>query len=87
MAARVAGVLDRSGQVIPEVNQASFDEVACLFGQPEGEDVTGGMRHKVERMLKMAAEGSETIIVTGLEPGRVREAVLGRPVVGTRVTR
>jgi isopentenyl phosphate kinase len=85
MGARVDGVLDDTGRVIPEVRQASFDEVSRHFSSADGEDVTGGMRHKVERMLQLAAQGSETVIVSGLSAGRVRDAVLGRPVIGTRV--
>ncbi len=85
MAARVDGVLDQENRVIPEVTRANFEEVSRLFAKTEGEDVTGGMRHKVERMLALAAAGCETKIVTGLTPGSVRDAVLGRPVVGTSV--
>jgi isopentenyl phosphate kinase len=83
--ARVDGVLDQENRVIPEVTRANFEEVSRLFAKTEGEDVTGGMRHKVERMLALAAAGCETKIVTGLTPGSVRDAVLGRPVVGTSV--
>ena len=48
-------------------------------------DVTGGIEGKVRRMLEIAAHAGETIIVNGNVKNRVRDAVRGRPVPGTRV--
>lgn len=85
MATRVDGVLDRDNRVIPVITAENFDAVKpCLLGA-EGEDVTGGMLHKVERLLEMSRHGCETWIVNALEPGRLCDAILGRGPVGTRV--
>ena len=49
-------------------------------------DVIGGMLHKVERMLALVKEtGADIQIINGLVPGRVKEALLGKKVVGTFV--
>ncbi len=46
-----------------------------------GVDVTGGMRSKVGQMLALVREvpGLRVSVFTGLEPGRVEAALLGRP--------
>ena len=55
------------------------------FGPAKGPDVTGGIEAKVRRMLEIAAHADETIIVNGNVKNRVRDALRGRIVVGTRV--
>lgn len=55
------------------------------FGPAPGSDVTGGIEGKVHRMLEIAAHVPECVIVNGNVKNRVRDAVRGRPVVGTRV--
>jgi isopentenyl phosphate kinase len=85
MATRVDGVLDREGRVVPGITSESFPSIRNVLLPAEGEDVTGGMLHKVERLLQLAAAGCETLIVNALVPGRLKDAVLGDPVVGTRI--
>lgn len=55
------------------------------FGPTKGPDVTGGMEAKVRRMIEIASHADETIIVNGNVKNRVRDALRGRIVVGTRV--
>ncbi len=55
------------------------------FGPAKGPDVTGGMEAKVRGMLEIAAHADETLIVNGNVKNRVRDALRGRIVVGTRV--
>ncbi len=55
------------------------------FGPTRGPDVTGGMEAKVHRMLEIATHADETVIVNGNMKNRVRDALRGRIVVGTRV--
>jgi isopentenyl phosphate kinase len=38
-------------------------------------DITGGMRRKVEEALKISSKGVEVMIVNGLKPERVTQAV------------
>jgi len=55
------------------------------FGPAKGPDVTGGIEAKVRRMLEIASRADECIIVNGNVKNRVRDALRGRIVVGTRV--
>ncbi len=55
------------------------------FGPAKGPDVTGGIEAKVRRMLEIASHADECLIVNGNVKNRVRDALRGRIVVGTRV--
>lgn len=72
--------------LIEEITPASFNEIRMHLRGSGDVDVTGGMFHKVEKMVELAEKtGAETIIINGNEPERLRDALLGRKVVGTRV--
>ena len=47
------------------------------------EDVTGGVMGKLEEGFRAAESGVEVMIVNGLAEGRIRDAVLGKSVLGT----
>lgn len=66
-------------QLLSTVTPDSFDELR-LAGA-EAPDVTGGMRDKVRRALNLVQElpQLEAWIFSGLEPGAVEAALLGRP--------
>jgi isopentenyl phosphate kinase len=51
---------------------------AGLFGNAREQtptDITGGMRRKMEEALKISSKGVEVMIVNGLKPERVTQAV------------
>jgi isopentenyl phosphate kinase len=76
----VDGVWDSAGRCIPEVTQPG-----AAAGDSDQRDVTGGMSAKIAAALDIAATGARTTIVNGRIPGRVRDALEGRTVIGTRV--
>ncbi len=61
------------------------DLASIEMGRAAGSDVTGGIEGKVRRMLEIAAHVDECLIVNGNVKNRVRDALRGRRVVGTRV--
>jgi len=75
-----------SARRIPLVTPATWHESAGQLAGARGFDVTGGMRSKVRLMLDVVESlpGLEVAIFSGLEPGRVEAALLGRP-GGTRL--
>lgn len=77
----VEGVIG-DGAVIPELSPDLYArlDVAAAVG-----DVSGGMRGKLDAAFRAAAAGVPTQIVSGRVPGRVRDALGNRPVVGTRL--
>jgi isopentenyl phosphate kinase len=50
-----------------------------------GADVTGGMQRKITEAFKIASYGMDVLMVNGLVPDRIAEAIEGRLQVGTVV--
>ncbi|MEM0475204.1 MAG: isopentenyl phosphate kinase [Candidatus Norongarragalinales archaeon] len=94
VAGEVDGVLTKdpnkepSASLILEINKKNYLEVASwLGGSRAAADVTGGMLGKVNTLRKIAAlsRKTEIIVVNGLVAGRVRDALEGKKVVGTKI--
>jgi isopentenyl phosphate kinase len=66
--------------VIPEIRRS--DKVTFTV---KDADVTGSMQRKLELMFQIAHMGCAVEIVNGLVPGRLADALRGRPVTGTKV--
>ncbi|MFQ6012777.1 MAG: isopentenyl phosphate kinase [Thermoplasmata archaeon] len=79
--ADVEGIVGPEGRVLAVIR----GEVPNLTWKAPPEDVTGGMRAKVQRMLDIAREGARCLLVSGLVPGRVAAALDGKPVPSTEV--
>lgn len=71
--------------VFAEINSANFPEVKEHLGGSNGVDVSGGMLHKVEECLELSKLGIVSQIVSGMVSGRVREAIIGKKVKGTKI--
>ncbi len=83
LAGKAPGVL-ASGEVLPTLDQQTFDKLS--FHEPEGADVTGGMRAKVQDSLSLAATLPELDIqiFSAEQPGTLRNVLLGDR-AGTRI--
>ena len=76
----------RNEIMISEINSENFNALKKHLKGSKDIDVTGGMLHKVERVLAIAKEsGAEVLIINGSVPGRVKDALLGKKVIGTRI--
>lgn len=73
------------GTVVVEITRETFAKVKDSLSGSSGVDVTGGMKQKVESSLTLADKGVMSMIVSGLVPGRVRDAILGKKVIGTTI--
>ena len=78
---------DAPGPIVTHITPGNWDAVQGGVGGSRGADVTGGMAAKVRDMLNLVTcyPQLEVHIFSGLEPGRVRDALHGRA-VGTRVS-
>ncbi len=82
----VDGVLDADSRVIPRITKSNFKSLKVGISGAKGVDVTGGMLHKVEEALVLSEKIKvKTQIINGLVPGRLKMAILGKEVIGTRV--
>lgn len=77
----VDGVLDDGGALVTDLGMAQ-SPLASIGGQ---EDITGAMSAKLDAARQAVREGAAAVIVNGLIPGRLRAALRGDEVVGTRV--
>lgn len=78
------GVWDQNRKIIARIDSRNWNKIRRLVGGSEGVDYTGGMLHKVEESLVLAAKFDiETKIVSGVVPERLKRAVFGMEVPGT----
>jgi isopentenyl phosphate kinase len=75
----------RDARLLKAVRPADLKRVAFTAGLRT--DVTGSIEGKVRRMFEIAGHVGECLIVNGNVKNRVRDALRGRRVVGTRVAR
>ncbi|HEV8405522.1 MAG TPA: isopentenyl phosphate kinase [Nitrososphaera sp.] len=73
-----------SREVIGEIRLKSRKSIK--FSKTLGVDATGGMQRKVTEAFKIASNGMDVLIVNGLVPERIAEAIEGKLQVGTVVT-
>ncbi len=85
---QVDGVLDDAGTVIPRITPETFPTLKPLLGGASGIDVTGGMLHKVEAMVELAARQPRLTITIadGRREGILLDLLLQRRAIGTRIT-
>jgi isopentenyl phosphate kinase len=72
-----------SKELMPEIRVA--DKKSIAFSEGSGTDVTGGMQRKVIEAFKIASHRMHVLMVNGLVPERIAEAVEGRLRIGTLV--
>lgn len=85
VAGEVDGVLNGERKLISEITAKSLPKVKKFLKGSSGVDVTGGMLHKIERMTELANACMESIVINGLAPGRLQNALLGKKVLGTEI--
>ncbi|MEE9593815.1 MAG: isopentenyl phosphate kinase [Candidatus Hydrothermarchaeales archaeon] len=68
-------------RLIPELTQQELDTIN--YGKKN--DATGGIRGKLEELVSLAENGYESYIINALEKDRLRKALSGKDVIGTRV--
>jgi isopentenyl phosphate kinase len=80
------GVYDADGKTIESLTPDTIDSYRQTIGGSGGTDVTGGMEHKVMETLELAKRGIPGLIIDGIEHGTLSEAILGKEVLGTRIS-
>lgn len=72
-------------KLIPEITPERWNEISSSVDFPKSEDVTGGMRNKVEALLKLAEKGIESRIVNAKKPDILKKAIKSDKEVGTKI--
>ena len=78
------GVLDTKGNVISRITPDTYDLIKGALTSSESTDVTGGMKLKVEEMLKLAKIGITSHIIDGSVLGTITK-VLANESIGTQI--
>ena len=73
-------------QLVEELSISSLSAIE-VGGASSAYDVTGGMMKKLEEIMPVVEKGAVVYVVNGFFPDRVRDALLGRRVVGTMIQR
>lgn len=81
----VDGFLDSHNRVISLVNQTNWQEVKQNVLKTDGYDVTGGMKHKIEKALEYTKKNIVTHIVNGREPHILERVLVANEDVGTKI--
>jgi isopentenyl phosphate kinase len=73
-------------QIVSEITPSTFNSISGKVGGSQGMDVTGGMRSKVEEMLRLVEQipGSTVQIFSGEETGNIEKALCGE-LLGTMI--
>lgn len=74
-------------RLIPQITPANIEQISMQLGGSASTDVTGGMASKVQTMLRLVGSipGLQVHVFSGIEPGNVEKALLGKP-IGTHIT-
>lgn len=70
-------------ELVHEIRVTGRKSIA--FSQVPAADVTGGMQRKVAEAFKIASYGMDVLLINGLVPERIAEAIGGKLQVGTVV--
>ena len=71
---------DPDAELIRTVTPETLDSVSSVS---DVDDVTGGVRNKMESMLRMCGEGRECVLINGTVPGRLLALLRGEDVTCT----
>lgn len=93
LSGKVEGVFEEDphenpdAELIEEITEENMEDTKKTLGGSHGHDVTGGMLTKVMRMYNLIEKipTTEVRIISGLKEGRIRKALEGRDVRGTKI--
>jgi isopentenyl phosphate kinase len=76
----------KDAKLITEINPANFQGIFQGL-EPLSNDVTGGIKGKLLELVNLANKGFDSQIINALKPGRLKKALLGDEIIGTKVKR
>jgi isopentenyl phosphate kinase len=86
MLTNVAGIMNYSSEeprVVRRITNENYELVLNYTGPSQQQDVSGGMKNKLEALLKLSAMGVESVICDGRDPAILIPALFDRVPRGT----
>jgi isopentenyl phosphate kinase len=77
--------LNSDAELIQSITPKNIEKVKHYLRGSAGTDVTGGMVHKVKRMVELTKIGIETEIINAKKPNLLKRALLGETGLGTTI--
>jgi len=77
------GVYDDKGKTISSISKRNWKNIEQYVFNSKRADVTGGMKHKIEKALEVADRGIKTWVTNGILPNKLFNAVHGKNLKGT----
>jgi isopentenyl phosphate kinase len=74
---------NKNASLVREINKGNVDQIEISGSQ--GVDVTGGMKRKVMELLEAAGNGITSQVISGINPGELKAALLGNRELGTTI--
>ena len=71
---------DPDAELIPAFDAGTLEQVSSVS---DVDDVTGGVRNKMESMLRMCGDGRDCVLINGTVPGRLLSLLRGEDVTCT----
>lgn len=78
---------EEESELVRKITPANYEELKKELCGASGEDVTGGMLHKVETCLELVEEGIDCQIVNGEKKGNLKRSIKGDENLGTLITK
>lgn len=82
----VDGLYDKDPKTHPDaklLDEVTSDILKRISSDSDIDDVTGGVRSKIESMLRMTSEDRECVLINGSVPGRLYSVLKGETVIST----
>lgn len=79
--------VDENADLIPKIYAKNWEDISTLIDFSAAGDVTGGMKNKVEVLVKLAKKGIESHILDATEPENIIEAITTDKRIGTVIKR
>ncbi|KXB00562.1 hypothetical protein AKJ48_01700 [candidate division MSBL1 archaeon SCGC-AAA261O19] len=76
---------DEEAELLPKITPKNWQEIKDSLSTGAAPDVTGGMRRKVEELLKLPEIGIEAQIINASKPKTLKKAIKGDKSLGTRI--
>ncbi len=77
------GVYDDKGKTVRSINKENWKNIERYVFNSKRTDVTGGMKHKIEKALEVADRGIKTWITNGIVPNELFNVMHGKNLKGT----
>lgn len=78
---------DEEAELLPKITLKNWPEISDSLPLTPAPDVTGGMRKKIEELLKLPEVGIEAQIINASKPETLEKAIKGDKTLGTMIIR